>query len=40
MKTADLVSTPEAVKGFYPTPPNVAEKMLAGLDMNFIQTVL
>lgn len=40
MNATDLVSTPEAVKGFYPTPPKVAEKMLAGLDMNYIQTVL
>lgn len=39
-KMTDLASTPEAMKGFYPTPPNVADMMLAGLEMNCIQTVL
>jgi len=35
-----MVSTEEAQKGFYPTPADVAEKMLAGVDWKKVQTVL
>ncbi len=38
MKPADLTTTGE--NQFYPTPPRVAEKMLAGIDFNFIGSVL
>lgn len=40
MNITDLTMTKEAENGFYPTPPDVAEKMLAGLDMTYIQSVL
>lgn len=32
--------TPEAAKGFYPTPPVLADKLLAGIDWDYIETVL
>ena len=40
MKADALVSTEAARDGFYPTPPSVAEKMLAGIDFRYIQSVL
>ena len=40
MRAADMVATPEAEQGFYPTPPSVAEKMLDGIDWTGISTVL
>lgn len=40
MKPTELIITPDAQKGFYPTPPEVAEKMLEGLDMRYVNTVL
>lgn len=39
MRAQDLTVTSGADQ-FYPTPPSVAGKMLAGLDFNFVQTVL
>lgn len=35
-----ITTTPEAVKGFYPTPPGLADKLLAGIDWDYIETVL
>lgn len=40
MNVAGLTVTKEAREGFYPTPPSVAEKMLAGIDWRYIETVL
>lgn len=37
---AGIVSTAEAEHGFYPTPPDVAEKMLDGIDWMMVSTVL
>lgn len=34
------VQTPEAQKGFYPTPPNIAEELLSGIDWKKISNVL
>jgi len=31
---------PETLKGFYPTPPALADKLLAGIDWDYISTVL
>lgn len=39
MRTTDLTTT-GGNDQFYPTPPSVAEKMLAGLDFTYIQSVL
>lgn len=39
LNTKDLTTT-QGKDQFYPTPPSVAEKMLAGLDMAYIGTVL
>lgn len=39
MKTTELTTT-RGKDQFYPTPPSVASKMLAGLDMRMIQNVL
>ena len=39
MKTTDMTVT-RGNDQFYPTPPALAEKMLEGLDMNFVSTVL
>ena len=39
MKTTDMTVT-QGNDQFYPTPPALAEKMLEGLDMNFVSTVL
>lgn len=39
MRAQDLTITSGADQ-FYPTPPSIAGKMLAGLDMRYIQTVL
>ena len=39
MKTTDMTVT-LGNDQFYPTPPALAEKMLEGLDMNFVSTVL
>ena len=39
MKAVSIVS--EASRnGFYPTPTNLADKMLAGIDWNLVETVL
>lgn len=40
MRATDIVATPEAERGFYPTPPSVAEKMLEGIDWMKVSTVL
>lgn len=39
MKTTDMTIT-QGNDQFYPTPPALAEKMLEGLDMNYVSTVL
>ena len=36
----DIVTTEEARKGFYPTPPKVAEKLLEGIRWDYIGSVL
>lgn len=36
----NIVITPEALKGFYPTPPELADKLLSGIDWNYVGTVL
>lgn len=35
-----ITATQEARKGFYPTPPELAERLLAGLDWHYVATVL
>lgn len=40
MSIALLTTTEEARSGFYPTPPKVAEKLLAGIDWKMIEDVL
>ena len=40
MKPTAITTTQEANKGFYPTPPDLAEKLLAGIDWPMIETVL
>lgn len=35
-----VVTTPEAQKGFYPTPPDVAEKLLEGIKWHKVKNVL
>ena len=35
-----IISTEAAQKGFYPTPDDVAEKMLEGIDLRRVSTVL
>ncbi len=40
MPVTDIISTPQAEKGFYPTPLDVAYKMLDGIDWLYIQSVL
>lgn len=35
-----MISTDAARDGFYPTPPSIANRMLSGIDFNFIQSVL
>lgn len=40
MPVTDIISTPQAEKGFYPTPLDVAYKMLDGIDWLCIQSVL
>lgn len=40
MKPTAITTTREANKGFYPTPPDLAEKLLAGIDWTMIETVL
>ena len=39
MKTTDMTVT-QGNDQFYPTPAALAEKMLAGLDMNYVSSVL
>lgn len=36
----DIVTAPEAIKGFYPTPPELAAKLLEGIDWGEIEEVL
>ena len=36
----DIVTTEEARKGFYPTPPKMAEKLLEGIRWDYINDVL
>ncbi len=36
----EIVSTAEAERGFYPTPPGIAEKLLDGIDWMKVSTVL
>lgn len=40
MKPTAITTTQEAQRGFYPTPPDLAEKLLAGIDWTMIETVL
>lgn len=40
MKMADIVATKDAERGFYPTPPAIAEKMMEGLNFHWIDTIL
>ncbi len=40
MNIQAMTVTPEASKGFYPTPPDLADKLLAGIDWHYIETVL
>lgn len=40
MKPTAITTTREANKGFYPTPPDLAEKLLAGIDWTMIETIL
>lgn len=40
MNYKSIVTAPEAIKGFYPTPPELAELLLADLDWRKIRTVL
>ena len=35
-----MTTAPEAQKGFYPTPPELADKLLAGIDWYYIGTML
>ncbi len=40
MNVQTITITMEAIKGFYPTPPELADKLLAGIDWDYIETVL
>ena len=40
MDVKNIVTTEEAVRGFYPTPPDLAEKLLDGIDWNSVENVL
>lgn len=40
MSVLELASTEEARSGFYPTPPNIAEILLSGIEWEKIETVL
>ncbi len=40
MNVQTITTTPEAQKSFYPTPPGLVDKLLAGIDWDYIETVL
>lgn len=40
MSITEIITTEEARKGFYPTPPSVADKLLEGIEWYKIKTVL
>lgn len=40
MNATAITVTQEAAKGFYPTPPELADKLLAGIDWRYIENVL
>ncbi len=40
MRTADLIATDEAQEGFYPTPPDVANTLLDGVDLEEAPAIL
>ena len=40
MSITSLTTTEEARSGFYPTPPEVADKLLAGIDWDKTESVL
>lgn len=40
MDYKSIVTAPEAVKGFYPTPKKVADVLLEGIDWNKVETIL
>ena len=40
MSMTEIITTEEARQGFYPTPPNVVEKLLEGIDWYKIENVL
>ena len=40
MYAENMISTPEAQADFYPTPEELGKKMLQGIDLSFVSTVL
>ena len=40
MSIKDIIVTPEAEKGFYPTPRELGAELLSGIDWNMVRTVL
>lgn len=40
MSITDIITTDQAQKGFYPTPPSIAGKMLAGMDLRYFHSIL
>jgi len=40
MNIQAITVTPQAAKGFYPTPPALADRLLAGIDWHYVGTVL
>ncbi len=40
MNINTITATPEATKGFYPTPPALADRLMEGIDWDYIGTVL
>lgn len=40
LNALQMFSTDEARDGFYPTPPQLAEKLLEGIDWDYVENVL
>lgn len=40
MSITEIITTDEAREGFYPTPPNVVEKLLEDIDWRYIENIL
>ena len=40
MRMTDIITTTEADKGFYPTPPDVANELLSGINWRFVSDIL